>query len=120
MTIGELAEQAGVATSAIRYYEERGLLRADARLSGRRRYEPEALHRLAVILLCREAGFSLDEIGDMLDAPPGRRRRLSDTKLRELDARIATLEAAKRLTAALLECDCPTLEVCELLNAARH
>jgi MerR family copper efflux transcriptional regulator len=68
LTIGEVARRAGVATSTVRFYERRGLLRADARRSGQRRYRPETLRRLVFIGMLQDAGLSLDEIGGILAA----------------------------------------------------
>ena len=67
-TIGDVARQAGVATSAVRYYERAGLLHADARESGQRRYRPETLRRLVFIGMLQDAGLSLDDIRGVLDA----------------------------------------------------
>ena len=69
MTIGQVAARAGVATSAVRYYERRGLLVADARQSGQRRYTPATLRRLVFIGMLQDAGLALDEIAGILDAP---------------------------------------------------
>src|SRR5262249_51354094 len=68
LTIGEVAQRARVAPSAIRYYERLGLLRADARQSGQRRYHTETLRRLVFIGMLRDAGLALDEIHGILGA----------------------------------------------------
>ena len=68
LTIGELARRAGIATSAIRYYERRGLLVADERRSGQRRYREESLRRLVFIGMLQDAGLSLDDIEGILGA----------------------------------------------------
>ena len=73
ITIGELARRAGVATSAVRYYERRGLLAPDARRSGQRRYRPATLRRLVFIGMLDDAGLSLDDIDGILDADSRRR-----------------------------------------------
>ena len=62
LTIGEVARRAGIRTSAIRYYESVGLLPAPPRMSGRRRYDPSIVQRLAVLHLAQEAGFTMAEI----------------------------------------------------------
>ena len=62
MTIGELAGRTGVAASALRYWEELGLLPAPERVSGRRRYPPSAVEQVGVILLMRDVGFTLSEV----------------------------------------------------------
>ena len=71
MTIGQVAARAGMATSAIRYYERRGLLAADARQSGQRRYTPATLRRLVFIGMLQDAGLALDEIAGILE-PSGK------------------------------------------------
>src|SRR5689334_3859724 len=82
LTIGEVAERAGLTTSAIRFYERRGLLAADARRSGQRRYREATLRRLVFIGMLQDAGLALDDIEGILDAPDVRtwkaiaRRRL--------------------------------------------
>jgi MerR family redox-sensitive transcriptional activator SoxR len=68
LTIGAMAERAGVATSTIRYYERRGLLAPDARQAGQRRYRPDALRRLVFIGMLQDAGLSLDDIDGILRA----------------------------------------------------
>src|SRR5688572_13946976 len=67
-TIGEVARRAGVATSTVRYYERRGLLCADERQSGQRRYRPETLRTLIFIGMLQDAGLSLDDIEGILNA----------------------------------------------------
>ena len=71
MRIGEVAEQAGLRKSAIRYYEEIGLLPEPERVSGQRVYGPSVLRRLALIDVSQRAGLSLDEIRELLDAGSG-------------------------------------------------
>src|SRR5262245_29733591 len=68
LTIGEVAARAGVATSTIRYYERRGLLVADARLSGQRRYTIKSLRLLVFIGMLQDAGLALDDIEGILSA----------------------------------------------------
>src|SRR5688572_7905044 len=67
-TIGEVARRAGVATSTVRYYERRGLLQADGRESGQRRYRSETLRMLVFIGMLQDAGLSLDDIDGILNA----------------------------------------------------
>jgi DNA-binding transcriptional MerR regulator len=104
-TIGELADLAGVATSTVRYYERRGLLRPDARVSGQRRYRPDTLRRLVFIGMLKDAGLSLDDIDGILSAS-----RVDDWKaiarrrLDALDDEIAVLEKARALLQGALLC----------------
>ena len=100
MTIGELAERTGVARSALRYYEELGLLTPDGREWGQRRYSESAVAATGVILLLREVGFSLREIGQVVQggsASPGAAswRALAAGKIDDLSERIAKAEAAR-------------------------
>jgi DNA-binding transcriptional MerR regulator len=99
LTIGELAQRTGVATSALRYYEELDILQPNARQSGQRRYDHAAVARVGVILLLREVGFSLNEIRQILrpaSAPgSGAWRDVAAGKLKDLDDRIEKAEAAR-------------------------
>jgi DNA-binding transcriptional MerR regulator len=102
LTIGELARRAGVTASALRYYEELGLLPPPARISGQRRYPESADRLVAAILLYSDAGFTLAEQKALLDtraSPPGDRRQYMQRKLAELDEQIARAQAG--LTARL-------------------
>lgn len=112
LTIGQVADQAGVATSALRYYDERGLVEPATRISGQRRYDPRVLRRLRILDLCQRAGFTLAEIEELLDGA-GDWRPLAEGKLAELDERIRELQDAKRLVQAALDCDCAHLEGCD-------
>jgi DNA-binding transcriptional MerR regulator len=116
-TIGEVAELTGVAPSALRYYEELGLLPPPLRVSGQRRYGEDALGLVGMILLLRDTGFSLSEIKSL--TPPGRRasdawRASARAKVAELDERIARATAARDALQHALRCrhahlaDCPT------------
>jgi MerR family redox-sensitive transcriptional activator SoxR len=119
LTIGEVAERADVATSAVRYYERRGLLSPDARQSGQRRFRTETLRRLVFIRMLQDAGLTLDEIDGILRAATvtewkaiGRRR------LQALDQQIAELEHARNVLAAALLCrfDHPATD-CSIMGA---
>jgi DNA-binding transcriptional MerR regulator len=107
LTIGEVARRAGVATSALRYWEEIGLLPAPARISGQRRYPESAIARVGVTLLLRDVGFSLAE-QKALVASGGvaldQRRRLARSKLAELDEQIANAQAAQEAIRHALRC----------------
>lgn len=113
--IGEIAARAGVSTSRIRYYDERGLISPVARAGGRRRFAPSAVRRLWLIDLCTQAGFTLAET-KLLLADRGRRRvasrKLAEHKLSDITAQIAQLHAARDLIETGLRCTCPSLEDC--------
>ena len=108
LTIGETARRSGVAASALRFYEEKGLIASERAGSGHRRYPRPVLRRIAFIVFAQRVGLSLEEIGTELDKLPPhqapRRRdwsRLSATWTARIDERIAELE---RLKAGLTEC----------------
>jgi len=117
LTIGQLAAQAGLRTSALRYYEDEGLLAPAARVGGQRRYRPEAIEQLTVIGFCRDLGFSLSDIRQLLQEPRGAAQRRSwrglvDAKLAELAAAAARAEAMRSVLAASRDCDCIDLAEC--------
>jgi DNA-binding transcriptional MerR regulator len=117
LTIGELARRAGVATSALRYWEELGLLPAPARIAGQRRYPESAAGLVGVILLLRDVGFTLAEQKSFMAshaAAHGDWQRLARRKLAELDDQIANAQTAREAIDHALRCphedilDCPT------------
>jgi MerR family redox-sensitive transcriptional activator SoxR len=117
LSIGEVAERAGVRTSALRYYEAEGLLAADARVGGRRRYAPEAVQRLALIRFCQALGFSLTEIRAILEPPRGRAQKvrwrgLVDAKLAELAEAVERAEAMMAILRTSRDCDCIDVQEC--------
>jgi DNA-binding transcriptional MerR regulator len=105
--IGELARRAGVASSALRYYERLGLLSPAGRVGQRRHYEESSAERVALIRLCQDAGFTLAEVGRLLAASSRGRRawdQIAERKIAELDARIADAQRARNLVEHALEC----------------
>ena len=123
LTIGDVARRSGVAASALRYYDERGLIESERAGSGHRRYPRRVLRRIAFIVFAQRIGLTLDEIGEELaKLPPDRApargdwERLSSTWTHRIDDRIAELE---RLRAGLTECigcGCLSLDRCRLAN----
>src|SRR5512147_1298862 len=102
LSIGEVARRSGVAASALRFYEDRGLITSERAGSGHRRYARPVLRRVAFIVFAQRVGLTLEEIGEELaklppDRAPTRRdwERLSSTWSRRIDARIAELERLK-------------------------
>ncbi|WP_223167269.1 MerR family transcriptional regulator [Nonomuraea sp. SYSU D8015] len=93
LDIGEVARRSGLAPSALRFYERKGLIEAEGRNGLRRAYRPETLDRLAMITCARDAGFTLAEIAQVLRARPSdtRLRERMAAKEREVDARVAQL-----------------------------
>ncbi|WP_166904617.1 MerR family transcriptional regulator [Mycobacterium sp. DL440] len=115
LTIGDVTQRSGVAQTALRYYEQVGLLPPPQRLGGQRRYQESVLMRLEVIRLCKAAGFSLAEIGLLLkDDTPGRpvARELGQTKLAEIDAQMEALTQARAIIEWGMRCKCPSIELC--------
>ena len=105
MTIGEMARSAHVATSTIRYYERRGLLCADARHSGQRRYRAGTLRRLVFISMMQDMGLTLDEVSGILSAATAAEwKPIAGRRLAALDEQIAQLQDARVLLAAALWC----------------
>ncbi len=120
LTIGELARRAGVTTSALRYYEEFGLLPRPARISGQRRYPESAARQVGAILLYRDAGFTLAELKALMvsdQSASGEWRRLAQRKLAELDAQIATAQAARDAIRHGLRCPHEDITQCPNFNA---
>ncbi len=115
MTIGEVARRAGVAQTALRYYEQLGLLPAPERVGGQRRYQESVLVRLEVIRLCKSAGFALDDIAVLMDDDsPGRpaARALAQAKLSEIDEQLAALARARAIIEWGMQCTCPSIDAC--------
>ena len=115
LTIGKVAAQTGVAATALRYYEQVGLVPAPARAGGQRRYDDSVLARLEVIGLCKSAGFTLDEIQVLFaDDAPGRpaSKALAEAKLTEIDARIESLTRARAVIEWGMRCTCPSIDAC--------
>ena len=116
LTIGELADRTGVATSALRYYDEIGLVRPARRESGRRLYTSSAVGLVGVVLLLREVGFALGDIRRLLRSGSTGRvwRDLAAKKLEDLDQQIAKAQVARTAIEHSLACphdsilDCPT------------
>lgn len=122
LTIGQVAERAGVQTSAIRYYERVGVLPQPERRSGQRRYTGETVRQLGVIGVAKRAGFSLDDARALLaageDGSPAHTqiRELARRKLPEVKALIARAEAMERWLTTASSCGCDTLDVCRLFD----
>jgi MerR family transcriptional regulator, redox-sensitive transcriptional activator SoxR len=123
MTIGEVATRSGVAASALRFYEDRGLITSERAGSGHRRYPRPVLRRIAFIVFAQRIGLTLDEIGGELaklppDRAPTRRdwSRLSSGWTARIDERIAELERLKVGLTECIGCGCLSLDRCQLSN----
>jgi DNA-binding transcriptional MerR regulator len=120
LTIGDVARQTGVAASALRYYEELGLLEPASRESGQRRYAPSAAEHVGIILFLRDVGFSLGEISKLIasraDAPDAW-RALARRKLDELEVRINKEQVAHIALEHALHCRHDDLLACPNFRA---
>jgi MerR family redox-sensitive transcriptional activator SoxR len=123
MTIGEVSSRSGVAASALRFYEERGLIASERAGSGHRRYPRPVLRRVAFIVFAQRIGLTLEEIGaELAKLPPERaptRRdwsRLSSGWTARIDERIAELERLKVGLTECIGCGCLSLDRCQLAN----
>jgi MerR family redox-sensitive transcriptional activator SoxR len=120
LTIGQVAQRAGLNVSAIRYYEAQGLLPEAPRVSGQRRYDEETLTRLGVIDVAKRAGFSLDDIRTLLIASDAGKpahtqlQELARRKLPEVEELIARADAVRHWLTTATGCGCETLDVCAL------
>jgi MerR family redox-sensitive transcriptional activator SoxR len=124
LTIGELSERSGVAPSALRFYERRGLIHARRTEGNQRRYARVMLRRIALVQAGKAAGIPLARIRAALDTLPRDRtptkrdwERLSRGWRRELDERIATLQAVRNRLTGCIGCGCLSLQRCALINS---
>src|SRR5438128_2597669 len=120
LSIGELAKRTGIRTSALRYYEEAGVLPAPARVGGRRRYDARAIRQVDILRFAQQAGFTLEEIkalfhGFGAETPLSARwRSLARTKLLELDFLAKRIRKMRRALEVSLKCGCVRIEDCTL------
>src|SRR3954447_16796876 len=122
LSIGEVARRSGKAASAIRYYEEIGLVDRPTRVGGRRRYDLDVVRRLAVIETAQRAGLTLDEIRLLLRASPAdgaateQLRAVAEQKLPELREAVERAELVRGWLEDAARCRCPTLDDCPLFD----
>jgi MerR family transcriptional regulator, redox-sensitive transcriptional activator SoxR len=119
LSISEIGRRVGLRASAIRYYEQIGILERARRVSGQRRYDETVLYRLAGVRRAQEAGFTLDEIRQLFfgfsqSTPVSQRwKKIAERKMVELDARIAQIQSMRKLLKRLQTCcECETVERC--------
>jgi DNA-binding transcriptional MerR regulator len=115
LSISELRARTGLASSALRFYERKGLLRATGRVGGKRTYDESAVEQVAFIDLLKLAGFTLSEIADFVD-PTGRSapdwRTMAGAKLRELDDHVQKIHQAQAALRHALACRHDRLDEC--------
>ena len=123
LTIAEVARRSGVAASALRFYEQRGLIGSERTGSGHRRFPRAALRRVAFIVFAQRVGLSLDEIAAELEKLPHNRvperadwARLSSQWTARVDERIAELQRLKEGLTGCIGCGCLSLQQCRLVN----
>jgi MerR family transcriptional regulator, redox-sensitive transcriptional activator SoxR len=123
LSIGEVSRRSGVSQSALRFYERQGLIAAARTGGNQRRYPSVTLRRLALIQAGKAAGIPLERIRAALATLPEGKQptkhdwaRLSSAWRRELDERIATLEAVRGRLTTCIGCGCLSLKTCGLLN----
>jgi MerR family transcriptional regulator, redox-sensitive transcriptional activator SoxR len=123
LTIGEVARRSGVAASALRFYEQRGLIRSERASSGHRRYGRPVLRRIAFIVFAQRIGLTLDEIARELarlplEDVPSREdwSSLSGTWASRIDERITELERLKAGLTQCIGCGCLSIDRCQLAN----
>lgn len=122
-TIGELAERTGVATSALRFYEERGLITSVRNESGHRRFQRAMARRVAFIVFAQRVGLTLEEIGVELAKLPEDHvpreadwDRLTTTWKARIEDRIRELERLKDSLTRCIGCGCLSLRTCAVMN----
>jgi len=123
LSIGEVAERAGVAPSTLRFYERERLIEASRSAGGQRQFHREVLRRIAFVRAAQQVGLSLDEIREALASLPEARtptandwRRLSASWRSRVDERIAELERLRDRLDSCIGCGCLSLRVCQLSN----
>ena len=125
MTITEVARRSGVNSSALRFYESRGLIASERAGSGHRRYPRSVLRRIAFIVFAQKIGLTLEEIGaELAKLPPDRVptrgdwARLSGEWTKRVDARIAELQRLRDSLTKCIGCGCLSIRDCSLANPA--
>jgi MerR family transcriptional regulator, redox-sensitive transcriptional activator SoxR len=118
LAISDVARVFGLRTSAIRYYEQIGILPPPMRKNGQRRYDNGVLFRLAVVQRAQETGFTLEEIRELFfgfppgTPPPKRWHKLSHRKIAELRERMKRLKLMEMLLKRVEDCRCDALDKC--------
>jgi MerR family redox-sensitive transcriptional activator SoxR len=125
LTISEVSRRSGVASSALRFYEDRGLIRSERAGSGHRRYPRAVLRRIAFIVFAQKIGLTLEEIGGELAKLPANRTpnrsdwaRISSGWTKRVDERIAELQRLRDSLTLCIGCGCLSLNQCQLSNPA--
>ena len=112
LSIGEVADSAGLAVSALRYYDEIGLIETTTRVGGKRRFDPDTIGRVNFVRRSQQAGFSLDEVRMILDDTAGGWREVVDSKLSELQQQRDRVDAMISLLNEIRDCGCQVVANC--------
>ena len=125
LTISEVSRRSGIASSALRFYEERGLIASERAGSGHRRYPRAVLRRIAFIVFAQKIGLTLEEIGaELARLPTGRIptrgdwARLSGKWTKRIDEKIAELQRLRDGLTQCIGCGCLSIDRCRLANPA--
>ena len=123
LSIGEISQRTGIATSALRFYESIRLIRSQRNRGNQRRFQRAVIRRVAVIKAAQRAGIPLDDIGQVMGTLPADRaptssewKRFSNSWKRDLEARIGQLTRIKDDLAGCIGCGCLSIENCALIN----
>lgn len=123
LSIGAVAERVGIAVSAIRFYEEQGLITSTRASSGHRQFRRSAIRQLSFVRICQSLGYSLDEIKTQLDRLPNSRtpndkdwEKMAAGFASDLDERIAGLQQLREKLDGCIGCGCLSLSRCKLYN----
>lgn len=123
LTIGAVAQRTGLAVSAVRFYEEQGLVEAIRSDAGHRRFTRSTIRRISFIRICQQLGYSLTEIDKQLDVLPSKRtptegdwQKLAAQFSADIDRRIAGLSELKEKLDGCIGCGCLSLQRCQLYN----
>lgn len=123
MTIGEVANAAGINASAIRYYERSGVLPEPQRIGSQRRYDADIVRRLSILHVAKRAGFTLDDVRLLFEATDAgapahaELRALAQAKLPQIEALITQTQEVKRWLETSSRCTCDTLDECSLFES---
>ncbi|MEO0882262.1 MAG: redox-sensitive transcriptional activator SoxR [Pseudomonadota bacterium] len=124
LSIGKLSARTGLSVSAIRFYEEKGLISPDRNAGGQRRFARSDLRRLSFIIIMQRLGFALEEIRDLMSRLPAARtptkrdwEKISGKIQQRIDQDIARLEQTRRNLNGCIGCGCLSLKACALYNA---
>ena len=119
LPIGEVSKSTGVAVSALRYYDEIGVITVSARVGGKRCFDPDTVGRVNFIRRAQEAGFSLEEIRRILDDERVGSQELVEDKLAELSERRDRLDTMIGLLAEIRDCGCEVVASCPGTSAEK-